>query len=133
MLHYIRVTAGPYSCQIYQFKTKKEARALERALNRLRPNSTDYGNSRDYFPETHLKNRRASTSPPSLTGRQHATKRGRADDLALTPNVTPSSRSLASTTMTSKPSSTGWSKTSVPHTRRSGLLLPASGTAVGAF
>jgi hypothetical protein len=85
VLHYIRVTAGPYSGQIYQFKTKKDALALEHALNRLRPGSTDYGNDRDYFPETHLKGRRASTSNPlravraqlKAPGRQHATKKRR--------------------------------------------------------
>lgn len=64
MRHYIRVTAGPYRGQIYQFDTKKDAVALERALNQLRPNSTDYGNDRDYFPETHLKDTRASTHSP---------------------------------------------------------------------
>lgn len=64
MRHYIRVTAGPYAGEIYEFATKKDALALESALHRLRPHSTDYGNDRDGFPETHLRGRRASTSSP---------------------------------------------------------------------
>jgi hypothetical protein len=81
--HYIRVTAGPYRGQIYQFDTKKDALTLERALNRLRPHSTDYGNDRDFFPETHLKGKRASTCSPlrevrsqlRASGRAHARKK----------------------------------------------------------
>ena len=65
--HYIRVTAGPHSGAIYEFATKSEALALARALEKLRPHSTDYGNDRDGFPEVHLKGRRAATS--------HATKK----------------------------------------------------------
>ena len=70
MKHYIRVTSGPYSGAIYALPTKKDALVLERALQKLRPNSTDYGNDRDGFPEVHLKGRRASTSP-----RHHSTKK----------------------------------------------------------
>lgn len=80
MRHYIRVTAGPYAGQIYQFATKQDALALERALHRLRPHSTDYGNDRDGFPETHLRDRRATTRSPLRevraqlgTQRAHAT------------------------------------------------------------
>ncbi len=56
--HYIRVTSGPYSGAVYEFATKREALALARALEKLRPYSTDYGNDRDGFPETHLKGAR---------------------------------------------------------------------------
>lgn len=64
MKHYIRVTAGPYGGAIYALPTKRDALVLERALERLRPNSTDYGNDRDGFPQIHLKGRRASTRSP---------------------------------------------------------------------
>lgn len=57
--HYIRVTLGPYKGAIYEFPTKKDALVLARALEKERPHSTDYGNDRDGFPETHLKGQRA--------------------------------------------------------------------------
>jgi hypothetical protein len=76
--HYIRVTAGPYAGQIYQFATKKDALALESALHRLRPHSTDYGNDRDGFPETHLMARRASTRSPLRAVREQLRASGRA-------------------------------------------------------
>lgn len=75
MRHYIRVTAGPYRGQIYQFATKKDALALERALHRLRPHSTDYGNDRDGFPETHLRGHSASTRSPLREVRAQLTSR----------------------------------------------------------
>lgn len=69
MKHYIRVTSGPYAGAFYEFRTKKDALAMARALEKARPYSTDYGNDRDRFPETHLKSRRTS-APPS---RHHST------------------------------------------------------------
>jgi hypothetical protein len=81
MKHYIRVTSGPYSGAIYEFAAKKDALALASALEKLRPHSTDYGNDRDRFPETHLKDRRPSTRSPLRAiqaqlkkKRAHATK-----------------------------------------------------------
>lgn len=69
MKHYIRITAGPYTGTIYEFATKKEATAWARAMEKLRPYSTDYGNERDAFPEVHLTgDRRASAPPRSLHG-----------------------------------------------------------------
>lgn len=74
MKHYIRVTAGPYSGSIYEFETKKDALVLARAMEQLRPYSTDYGNDRDGFPETRLKGRRALVPPTLRTSRDHARK-----------------------------------------------------------
>ena len=70
MKHYIRVTSGPYSGAVYEFAAKKDALALARALEKVRPRSMDYGNDRDGFPEVHLKNRRAV----NVSRRQHSTK-----------------------------------------------------------
>lgn len=64
MKHYIRITAGPYTGTIYEFATKKEATAWAKAMEKLRPYSTDYGNERDAFPEVHLKGGRRTSAPP---------------------------------------------------------------------
>jgi hypothetical protein len=74
MRHYIRVTAGPYAGQIYQFDTKKDAIVLERSLNQLRPYSTDYGNDRDGFPETHLKGHAHATIAGTPGGSKRSPK-----------------------------------------------------------